>query len=259
MSTGFQVIPAIDLRGGNVVRLVRGDFALETVFHEDPPALAEEMAQLGATRLHVVDLDGAKAGKPLQRKLVSEMIAASGLEVQVGGGIRKLETIAAYLEGEHPARWVILGTAALRNPALVKAACSRWPGRILVGIDARKGRVAVEGWLEVSEASPLDVVRALAGAGVAGVIYTDIARDGTGQGPNIEATAELARETGLEVIASGGVASIEHLQALASRASDGVVGVVVGKAILSGALPLRDALGVSRTPIRSPRGGARPG
>lgn len=241
----FTVIPAIDLREGRVVRLVRGDFAAETVYHHDPAALAAEMARLGATRLHVVDLDGARDGRPVQQALVRDMVRASGLAIEVGGGVRDLATASAYLDGEHAARWVIFGTAALRDPALVRDACARWPGRVLVGIDARGGRVAVSGWLEVSEASPLDVVSALGGVGVAGIIYTDIARDGTGEGPNIEATAALARDSGVPIIASGGVATLAHLEALRARSGDGIVGVVVGKAILSGELSLQDALGVS--------------
>lgn len=248
MNTTFDVIPAIDLRGGRVVRLVRGDFSCETVYHADPPALAAEMARAGVRRLHVVDLDGARAGAPVQRDVVRAMIAASGLDVQVGGGIRSMELAAGYLEGPRPAhcaRWVILGTAALRNPELVREACARWPDRILVGIDARAGRVCVEGWLDVSEAAPLDVVRALGSAGIAGVIYTDISRDGTGQGPNVEATAELAMSSGVPVIASGGVATRDHLRALGAQAGAGIVGVVVGKAILSGAMPLAEALACS--------------
>lgn len=241
----FQVIPAIDLRGGNVVRLVRGDFEQETVYHPDPAALAADMASRGATRLHVVDLDGAREGYPAQQALIRRMVQASGLELQVGGGIRSLETASAYLDGEHAAQWVIFGTAALENPDLVRAACARWPGRIIVGIDARAGKVAVRGWLEEAEASPLQVVEVLAGAGVAAVVYTDIARDGTGAGPNVESTAALARASGVPIIASGGVATLEHLHGLAAVAADGVMGVVVGKAILSGALGLEDALSAS--------------
>lgn len=241
----FDVIPAIDLRGGNVVRLLRGDFAHETIYHTDPPALAVEMAAQGATRLHVVDLDGAREGKPAQRDLVRDMAAASGLDIQVGGGIRCLETVAAYLDGDGAARWVILGTAALRDPDMVRTACARWPGRIIVGIDARKGKVAVEGWLDESEATPASVGLALAGAGVSAIVYTDIARDGTGDGPNVAATAQLAREVGIPIIASGGVADVSHLRALAAVRHAGVCGVVVGRAILSGRLPVADALAES--------------
>lgn len=246
---GFAVIPAIDLRGGRVVRLVRGDFAEETVYHPDPPALAAEMAAAGVRRLHVVDLDGARAGTPLQAAVVASMVAAApGVDVQVGGGIRTLDSAAAYLDGPHAVRWVILGTAALRDPALVRRACARWPGRIVVGVDARDGQVAVEGWLQTSTATPLDVARALADAGIAALIYTDISRDGTGDGPNVESTAQLARDAGVPVIASGGVATTAHLRALAATRFDGVCGVVVGRAILSGALPLAQALGAAVAP-----------
>ncbi|MFT5429940.1 MAG: phosphoribosylformimino-5-aminoimidazole carboxamide ribotide isomerase [Myxococcota bacterium] len=239
----FQVIPAVDLRGGNVVRLVRGNFDDETIYHSDPAALARDLVAQGATRLHVVDLDGARDGQPTQQALVRDMIAAAGVPVQVGGGIRTLETMASYLEGDHAASWIIVGTIALRDPELVKAACKRWPGRIIVGVDARKGRVAVSGWLEESEVSPLEVVSELGRAGVAAVVYTDIARDGTGDGPNVEATAALAQDSGLPIIASGGVATTQHIAALGHRYADGVVGVVVGKAILSGSLSVAQAIG----------------
>jgi len=239
----FQVIPAIDLIGGRVVRLTRGDFAAETVYHDDPPALAADFAARGATRLHVVDLDGARLGYPAQAELVQAMVQASGLDIEIGGGLRSLEAISAYLDGARPARWAILGTAALKAPDLVREACARWPDRIIVGIDARKGRVAVEGWLETSLATPTELATAFKGAGVAAIIYTDISRDGTGDGPNIDATTQLARAVGLPIIASGGVATVEHLAALRATYDDGVVGVVVGRAILSGELPLEAVIG----------------
>ncbi len=250
--SGFQVIPAIDLRGGNVVRLTRGDFAEETVYHADPPRLACEMAERGATRLHVVDLDGARGGSPVQQAIVLEMAAASGLEIEIGGGIRDLRTIGSYLEAPRPARWVILGTAALRQRPMVFEACERWPGRIIVGIDARRGQVAFEGWLSTSTATPRELAGAFADAGVAAIIYTDIARDGMGTGPNVEATAELARSASIPIIASGGVATIAHLEALRDTAGDGVAGVVVGRAILSGSLDLEAALSVSTSYYTGP-------
>ena len=241
----FVVIPAIDLRGGRVVRLLQGDYRRETVYDDDPPALAARMAAAGARRLHVVDLDGARDGEPSQRELVLAIAAAArGAAVDVGGGIRSLDTIASYLEAAARVRYVVLGTVALREPPVVREACRRWPGRILVGIDARRGRVAVEGWLEQSSVSPLEAAQALAGAGVAGIIYTDIARDGMAAGPNVEATVALARALDVPVIASGGVATLDHLEALRAHRDDGVAGVVVGKAILSGAMPLADALSI---------------
>jgi phosphoribosylformimino-5-aminoimidazole carboxamide ribotide isomerase len=241
-SVPFEVIPAIDLIGNEVVRLTRGRFETKVVYHTDPPALAAQMAKEGITRLHVVDLEGARDGTTSERDTISDIIKASGLKVQVGGGIRTMETAANYLEGPHAAYWAILGTAALQEPELVREMCNRWPGRVLVGIDARNGRVAVSGWLEESSVTPLALGTTLAHAGVAAIIYTDIGRDGTGHGPNIEATARLAQATGIPVIASGGVANRGHIQAVKQRANDGIVGVVVGRAILSGALTIEAAL-----------------
>ncbi len=241
----FTVIPAIDLLGGRVVRLVRGDYAAATVYHADPVPLATEFAARGVRRLHVVDLDGARDGHPTQAALVARISAVPGLQVEVGGGLRSLDAIAAALDA---AQWAIVGTAALRTPELVRTAAARWPGRILVGVDARDGHVAVNGWLETSETTAETLCLALRDAGVAGVIFTDIARDGTGDGPNVEATARLAEATGLPIIASGGIGSLAHVHALRAAASRGVVGVVVGKALLSGALSLDAALAVSVAP-----------
>lgn len=240
--SGFEVIPAIDLVGGRVVRLHQGDFAQETVFSDDPVALARSFRARGATRLHVVDLDGARAGWPVQAALIGAM-AATGLRVQVGGGLRTLEAVEALFAagGER----AILGTVALRDPGLVREAARRWPGRIVVGLDARDGKVAVSGWLEASEVSPLQLASAFRDAGVAAALYTDISRDGTGHGPDVEGTAALARASGLPIIASGGVGSLDDLRRLRERRADGVVAVVVGKAILSGRLPLEEALALS--------------
>jgi len=238
----FQVIPAIDLIGHEVVRLIQGDYEKKTVYHSDPVALACSFAAQGVQRLHVVDLEGAKAGKPVHDALIHSMVAASGLSIEVGGGIRSEAIAEAYLEGPSAAQWVILGTAAVRDPALVRRACERWPGRILVGLDARDGRVAVSGWLEDSEQTVEAMVDALAGVGVAAVIYTDIARDGTGRGPNVPRTASLARRSSVPIIASGGVDALSHISALRLHADDGVQGVVVGKAILSGDMNVADAL-----------------
>ena len=238
----FQAIPAIDLIAGRVVRLVEGDFRRETIYHDDPPALAAMLAAAGATRLHLVDLDGARAGRPVQRALVQAMAGAAGVDVQVGGGIRTLADVAGYLDATPAVRWVILGTVAHRDPELVRAACRRWPGRILAGIDVRGGRVAVEGWLETTTATADELGRVMADAGVAGVIYTDISRDGTGAGPNVPATAALCRALPIPVTASGGVATVAHLEALRDA---GVPSAVVGRAILSGALPVADALAVT--------------
>lgn len=239
----FTLIPAIDLRGGNVVRLVEGDFDRETVFSEDPAQIGRNFLAAGAHRLHVVDLDGARSGQP-QHLDVIRTLANLGLETQVGGGIRDLATIRAYLGGVG-ARWVILGTAALRNPQLVAEASAEFPGQIIVGIDARAGKVAVEGWLETSETTAKDLARRVADAGAAAIIYTDIFRDGTGKGPNVGATVALAEHAGVPVIASGGVDSLEHLRALSAHAPS-IAGAVVGRALYAGRIDLVEALALTR-------------
>ena len=239
----FSVIPAIDLLDHQVVRLHQGRYTDVTVYSDDPVALARDWAQRGVRRLHVVDLAGAKSGTPEHLAVISAMSQIPGLAVEVGGGIRTLDTMARYLE-EAKARWVILGTIACTNPTLVREACARWPDRILVGLDARNGRVAVNGWLEETDMTPIELGRSFADAGVAGIIYTDIMRDGTGTGANIESTAALALATGVPVIASGGVATIQDIQAIAGVASSGVQGVVVGRAILSGTIPVEAAMKV---------------
>lgn len=237
----FTVIPAIDLLGGKVVRLHRGDYDEVTVYSESPAHLAAQWAQTGIRRLHVVDLDGARVGRPCHAQLVSELSSIPGLEVEVGGGIRSRDTLSEYLDG-CKAGWAILGTVAYKNPTFVREACREWPGRIIVGLDARQGRVAVNGWLEDTDMTAVELGKSFADAGVAGVIYTDIYRDGTGLGPNVAATVELARETGLLVYASGGVSTLEHIAALRAHEGDGVRGVVVGRAILSGAISVGDAV-----------------
>ena len=240
----FQVIPALDLRGGRVVRLVQGDYARETQFADDPVAMAVDFANRGVRRLHLVDLDGARSGRPDQFDVVATIAAIPGLVVQAGGGIRTMADVEAYLSAG--VRWVILGTVALRDPQLVRTAATRFPGKIIVGLDARGGRVAVSGWLEQSEVGVVDVARAFSAAGVAAVIYTDIARDGMGTGADVLGSVRLARESGMPVIASGGVGSLADLEALAAHSADGLAGVVVGRAILSGDIPLEAAIAVGK-------------
>lgn len=232
--------PAIDLKGGQCVRLVRGDMASATVFNADPAAQARDFAGAGCRWLHLVDLDGAFAGKPMNAAAVDAILAAVDLPCQLGGGIRDLATIDGWL-AKGIAR-VILGTVALKNPALVREACMRHPGRIAVGIDARAGRVATEGWAEVSEITAVELARRFEDAGVAAIVYTDIDRDGLLAGVNVEATAALARAVGIPVIASGGVASLTDLQRLLAVEKDGVAGVISGRALYDGRLDLRAAL-----------------
>jgi phosphoribosylformimino-5-aminoimidazole carboxamide ribotide isomerase len=233
------VIPAIDLQGGRCVRLVEGRADSATVFGEDPVAMARRWAEGGARRLHVVDLDGAFAGAPRHAAQIRAMVAAvPTVAVEVGGGLRDLPTIEAALGTG--ARWAVLGTAAALEPAVLEAACARWPGRILVGVDAVDGRVAVRGWTGVLPVAARELADRAAAAGVAGVIYTDVRRDGTGRGPNLEATAALAAGVPVPIIASGGIAGLEDLVRLA--AIPNVIGAIVGRALYTGAVDLRAAM-----------------
>jgi phosphoribosylformimino-5-aminoimidazole carboxamide ribotide isomerase len=232
--------PAIDLKGGQCVRLLRGDMAAATVFNHDPADQARRFAAAGFEWLHLVDLDGAVGGRPVNAGAVAAILAAVTLPVQLGGGIRSLAQIATWLESD--VRRVILGTVALTDPELVRTACKRFPGRIVVGIDARGGKVATEGWIKTSETTALDLARALSDVGVAALIYTDIDRDGAMQGVNVAATAALARAVEMPVIASGGVAGIEDLKALKAEAASGIAGVVVGRALYDGRLDAAAAL-----------------
>jgi phosphoribosylformimino-5-aminoimidazole carboxamide ribotide isomerase len=229
--------PAIDLKQGAVVRLRRGEMREATVFNRDPADQARRFAAAGAAWLHLVDLDGAFAGKPMNRQAVTAILGAVSVPSQLGGGIRDLATLESWLEAG-VAR-VILGTAALKDPALVREACRRHPGKIAVGVDARGGRVAVEGWAENSEVTALDLALRFADAGVAALIFTDVDRDGLLAGVNIAATAHLAATLPIPVIASGGTASLEELTALKAT---GVAGAIVGRALYDGRIDLAAAL-----------------
>jgi phosphoribosylformimino-5-aminoimidazole carboxamide ribotide isomerase len=223
------------------VRLRQGRADAETVFGDDPVAMAVRWASLGATRLHVVDLDGAFTGAPRQTALVADMIAAvAPLPVEVGGGLRDEAAVEATLAAG--ARWAVVGTRAVLDSAFLAAIGRRWPDRIIVAVDAHGDRVAVKGWTELSEQTVTEVGRRAAMAGAAALLFTDVGRDGTGLGPNLEATAALTRAVSVPVLASGGVARLDDLRVLAAVA--GVAGVVVGRALYSGAIDLREALGV---------------
>lgn len=230
--------PAIDLKEGRCVRLVRGDMAQATVFNDDPAAQATAFREAGACWLHIVDLDGAFAGKPMNAKAVEAIVNAVNIPVQLGGGIRTLATIEGWLDCG--VMRVILGTVAVKKPELVVEACRKWPGRVAVGIDARGGRVAVEGWAEDTDIEVVDLARKFADAGVAAIIHTDIDRDGVLQGANIEATAALARAVPVPVIASGGVASLTDIRALA--ADKKIAGAIIGRALYDGRIDLKEAL-----------------
>jgi phosphoribosylformimino-5-aminoimidazole carboxamide ribotide isomerase len=236
----FQLIPAIDLLGGSCVRLTQGRYEDATVYEREPGRQAGRFAEHGIGRLHVVDLDGAKAGRPVNSAAVESIVNAVGdIPVQLGGGLRSLAGVEAALATG--VQRVILGTAALRDPALVRDAARRFPGRIVVGIDAKDGRVAVEGWLEASETSVLELARRFEDAGVAALVYTDIAKDGMLEGPNLEATAALAARVGIPVILSGGVSSQEDL-VKAAAPKHGLAGGIVGRALYTGAVDLAAAL-----------------
>jgi len=241
--TGFALIPAIDLLDGRCVRLRQGRYDDVTVFGDDPGAVAAGFCRHPLRRLHVVDLDGAKAGHPVNEAAIAAIVAAAGtVPVQLGGGLRSLEAVeAAFGLGVERA---ILGTAALRAPELVHAAAQRFPGRIAVGIDARDGRVAAEGWTEASDIDAETLARRFADAGVAAVIHTDIARDGMLEGPNLEASAALARAVSIPVIVSGGVSSVEDVRRASALHGRGLAGAIVGRALYTGALDLGAALAV---------------
>jgi phosphoribosylformimino-5-aminoimidazole carboxamide ribotide isomerase len=233
--------PAIDLKGGQCVRLLRGEMSAATVFNKDPAEQARRFLAAGCRALHVVDLDGAFAGKPMNQQAVAAIVAAAaGAPVQLGGGIRDRATIERWLE-QGVAR-VILGTVALTDPGLVKEACRAFPGRVLVGIDARHGRVAVEGWARSSSREALELALEFEDAGVAAIIYTDIERDGAMGGLNVEATAALARRLTTAVIASGGIAALAELGALKRHEKEGIAGVIVGRALYEGRIDLKAAL-----------------
>ncbi|MBC7163810.1 MAG: 1-(5-phosphoribosyl)-5-[(5-phosphoribosylamino)methylideneamino]imidazole-4-carboxamide isomerase [Roseovarius sp.] len=231
--------PAIDLKDGRAVRLLRGDMEKATVFNEDPTAQARAFVEAGCEWLHLVDLNGAFAGAPVNAAPVEAILAACPVPAQLGGGIRDMATIEHWL-GRGLSR-VILGTVAVENPALVREAARAFPGQVAVGIDARNGRVATKGWAEETDVDAIDLARSYQDAGVAAIIYTDIDRDGAMQGPNIEATAALARAVSIPVIASGGVSSLDDLIALRDCGA-GLNGAISGRALYDGALDLAAAL-----------------
>jgi phosphoribosylformimino-5-aminoimidazole carboxamide ribotide isomerase len=228
------LFPAIDLKGGQCVRLEQGDMARATVFNLDPAAQAKSFSAQGFEYLHVVDLDGAFAGKPMNAQAVEAMLKAITVPLQLGGGIRDLKTVEAWL-ARGVAR-VIIGTAAVRDPDLVKAAAKKFPGRVAVGLDARDGRVAVEGWAETSEVTALEIAQRFEDAGVAAIIFTDIARDGLLKGLNLDATIALAERISLPVIASGGLASIEDIKAMLMPGANKLAGAIAGRALYDGRL-----------------------
>ncbi len=234
------LIPAIDLKDGACVRLRQGDMAESTVYSEDPAAIARRWLDAGARRLHIVDLNGAFAGRPVNAGAIRAIAAEAGeVPVQLGGGIRDLEIIEAHLAAG--VSYVILGTAAVRNPGLVRQAATELPGHVMVGLDARDGKVAVEGWSKMTGHDVTDLAAKFEDYGVEAIVYTDIGRDGMLSGPNVEATGALARSLRIPVIASGGIHTLADVRALKAVEADGVIGAITGRAIYEGTLDFGEA------------------
>lgn len=237
------ILPAIDIKGGKCVRLYRGDFDQETIFSDYPEEMALQWQERGAKFLHVVDLDGAKKGVPVNVFGIKKILDEVRIPIEVGGGIRTLENIDDLIE--MGVERVILGSTAVENPELIREAAREFEEKVVVGIDAKRGKVAVHGWLNVSNMSALELAVRVGDMGISTIIYTDISKDGTLAGHNADQTAELALKSGVSVIASGGVASLDDIRALKAREADGITGVVVGKALYTGALELADALKIA--------------
>lgn len=238
------IIPAIDLKDGRCVRLSQGRMDQETIYSENPVEMAKHWESKGAERLHVVDLNGAVTGKPFHRSLIEEMVRSLHIPVEIGGGIRDLTTIEDYIHSG--AEWVILGTAALRNRHLLTEACHQFPGKVILGIDARGGKVAVEGWKEVASMEAVELAKQFEGIDLSSIIFTDIERDGMSTGLNFESTRNLSRSTSIPVIASGGVSGIEDIEHLLELGKDGVIGVIIGRALYTGSLDLEEAIRISK-------------
>ena len=234
------IIPAIDLKDGQCVRLRQGLMEDSTVFSDDPVAMATQWVEAGTRRLHLVDLNGAFAGEPVNGDVVRAIVKAyPQLPIQIGGGIRSLETIEAYVKAG--VSYVIIGTKAVREPEFVAEACKAFPGRVIVGLDAKNGLVATDGWAEVSDVQATDLAKQFDALGVSAIVYTDIARDGMMQGVNVEATVQMAQASSIPVIASGGITNMEDIKALAAVSSRGICGAITGRAIYEGTLDVREA------------------
>ena len=237
------VIPAIDIKNGKCVRLQQGRMDRETVFGEDPSAMALRWEKDGAEMIHVVDLDGAIEKRPRNLAAIKKILEAVRVPLQVGGGVRDIDTIGMYADAG--VQRIIIGTEAIRNPSLVQDACKRYPGQIVVGIDARNGLVAIEGWTETTGTQAVDLARQFEDSGVAAINFTDIHRDGMQTGPNLEATRKLAESISIPVVASGGVSTLADIQNLIPLEPFGVIGVITGKALYAGTLDLKEAIALT--------------
>ena len=234
------IIPAIDIKGGRCVRLFQGRMEQETVYSDDPVSVAKRWEDEGAEFLHIVDLDGAVSGVPKNKEIIESIIKSVKIPLEVGGGIRNIETIKEYFS--IGAKKVIIGTVAWENPILISEVCKMFPERIIVGIDAKNGNVAVRGWEDVTETSASTLAKRFEGMGISGIIYTDISRDGTLSGPNIDSIKSFAKSISIPVIASGGVSDINDIKNIMKLKKHGVTGVIVGKALYSGAVNLKEAI-----------------
>jgi len=234
------IIPAIDIRGGKCVRLFQGDYAKETIYGDDPAAMAERWIDQGAKFLHLVDLDGAREGVPLNKQTIQTIVDRSSVPVEVGGGIRDFIAVDDYLS--RGVRRVILGTAAFSDPCFLEEACARWPGRVAVDIAAKKGKAVISGWVKETEVWAVELAKRCEELGASAIIYTDVLRDGAQKGVNLQATREVARALKIPLIASGGVATIEDIAALKPLEEEGVSGVIVGRALYAGTLKLSEAI-----------------
>jgi phosphoribosylformimino-5-aminoimidazole carboxamide ribotide isomerase len=238
------IIPAVDLKEGRCVRLSQGRMDQESVYSEHPVEMAKHWESKGAERLHIVDLNGAVTGKPIHRSLIKEITQSLRIPVEVGGGIREIATIEDYLSSG--VRWVILGTAAFQNRSLVEEACRQFPERVILGIDAREGKVAIQGWNEVVSLEAVALAKQFEGTGLSAIIFTDIERDGMSTGLNFDSTRRLSASTSIPVIASGGVSRIEDIEHLLELESEGVIGVIVGRALYTGGLDLGEAIKLAK-------------
>ena len=244
------VIPAVDLKDGRCVRLSQGRMDQESVYSENPVEMATRWESEGAERLHVVDLNGAVTGKPVHRALINEISQSLQIPVEAGGGIRDFATLEDYLSSG--VRWVVLGTTAFQNRPLIEEACRRFPERVILGIDARQGKVAIRGWNEVISLEAIDLAKQLEGKGLSAIIFTDIDRDGMSTGLNLQSTKRLARSTSTPVIASGGVSRIDDVEQLLELEQDGVIGVIVGRALYTGSIKLEEAVRITKSTLKAP-------
>lgn len=241
---GIVVIPAVDIRGGSAVRLSQGDFTRETRYFEDPLDAAKRWEEMGAERLHIVDLDAAAKGSPVNRGEIARIVGEINIPIEVGGGIRSMDVVEDYIS--MGVKWVILGTAAIEERDFVTSAAAKYEGKIILGIDAKNGLVKTKGWKDSSHLSYVELARSYSKIGISSIIYTDIRKDGVGTGVDIDGAREIAKESGIPVIASGGVKDIGDIEKVMDAENDGVIGVIVGRAIYEGTLDLTEAIAKTR-------------